>query len=124
MGGGSVVTPNDPGDTDVGPNLLQNTPLVSSARTSRKGTIIKATLNSRTGASYTIQFFSNPPGTDEGARFIGQRSVSVDGNGNASFAFKPKKKLKVGQAITATATNAFTGDTSEFSAPKAVTRAS
>jgi hypothetical protein len=115
-------TPNDPGDTDVGPNGLQNFPLLSSAKTSRRGTTVKGTLNSRPGASYTIQYFSNPPGTDEGARFIGQRSVSVDGSGNASFSFKPKKKVGAGQNITATATNDFTGDTSEFSAPKKVVR--
>ena len=65
---------------------------------------------------------SSPPGTDEGARFLGQRSVSVDTSGNATFAFKPKKKVGVGRTITATATNEFTGDTSEFSAPKKVAR--
>jgi titin len=103
------------------PNNLQNFPLISSARTSRTATTIKATLNSRPGAIYTVQFFSNLPGTDEGARFIGQKSVSVDASGNASFAFKTKK-VGVGQAITATATNEFTEDTSEFSAPRAVQR--
>ena len=65
---------------------------------------------------------SSPPGTDEGARFIGQRSVSVDTSGNVTFAFKPKEKVGGGRTITATATNEFTGDTSEFSAPKKVVR--
>jgi hypothetical protein len=116
-------TANDPGDADVGSNNLQNFPLISSARTSRKGTFIRGTLNSRPGPSYTIQLFSNPSGSDERARFIGQRSVTVDGSGNATFAFKTKKKVGVEQAMTATATNEFTGDTSEFSASVAVRRA-
>ena len=120
--GDNGLTANDVGDEDTGANNLQNFPVLTSARTSRKGTTIKGTLNSRPGAVYTIQFFSNPPGTDEGAKFIGQRSVSVDASGDASFAFKPKK-VGVGQAITATATNEFTGDTSEFSTPTAVRRA-
>jgi hypothetical protein len=47
----------------------------------------------------------------------------VDGSGKPSFSFKPKNKVGVGQAITATATNEFTADTSELSAPKALTRA-
>ena len=46
----------------------------------------------------------------------------MDTSGNATFAFKPKKKVGVGRTITATATNEFTGDTSEFSAPKKVAR--
>jgi hypothetical protein len=126
------VTLNDPDDpntaqpdpdADTGANGLQNFPDLTSARTSRKGTSIRGTLNSRLGATYTIQFFSNPPGTDEGARLIGQKtSVSVDASGNASFTFKTKKRIGAGQAITATATNEFTGDTSEFSAPVAVKR--
>ncbi len=122
-------TPNDPDDPntsnpdpdkDIGANNAQNFPVLTSARTSPRGTTIKGTLNSRHGASYSIQFFSNPPGTDEGAKFIGQRSVTVDTSGNASFAFKTKKKVGVGQNITATAMNSSIGDTSEFSAPKKV----
>jgi hypothetical protein len=42
-------------------------------------------------------------------------------HGNASFTFKPGSNVATGKTITATATNASSGDTSEFSAPKKVT---
>jgi hypothetical protein len=77
--------------------------------------------NIRPGATYTVQFFSNPPGTGEGRTCLGQKTgLNVDGSGHASFTFSPAGKVAVGQTITATATNEFTGDTSEFSAPKGV----
>jgi len=112
---------NDSGDTDTGPNGLQNFPVLSSARTISGKTTIRGTLNSHPVSSYTIQFFSNPSGTNEGRTFIGQKVVSTNVNGNVSFAFSPKNAVAVGQAITATATMNTTGDTSEFSAPRTVT---
>lgn len=69
--------------------------------------------------TYLIQFFSNPSG-NEGQKFIGQKSVTSDASGNATFTFSPASKVAVGRAITATATNENTGDTSEFSTPKKV----
>jgi hypothetical protein len=114
-------TANDPGDTDIGPNDLQNKPLVGSAKTISGNTVINGTLNSRPRATYTIQFFSNPSGTDEGETLIGQKTgLAVDGTGHASFAFSPTNAVAVGQVISATATNENTHDTSEFSAPKTV----
>jgi hypothetical protein len=114
-------TANDQGDTDSGPNNLQNRPSLSSAKNVSGKTTIKGSLNSRQGATYTVQFFSNPPGTDEGRTFLGQKTgVLVDGSGKGSFNFSPTSKVAAGQAITATATNEFIGDTSEFSAPKGV----
>jgi CSLREA domain-containing protein len=115
-------TPNDPGDADVGPNGLQNFPVLASAKTVSGKTTIKGTLSSVPSMeAYTIQFFSNPSGTDEGKTFIGQKSVTTDASGNASFTFSPASKVATGKAITATATNASSGDTSEFSAPRKVT---
>jgi hypothetical protein len=113
-------TSNDPGDADAGANDLQNFPVISSAKTVSGQTTVKGKLNSRPNADYTIQFFSNPSGTDEGRRFIGQKSVSTDGSGNASFTFFPASKVALGQTITATATNP-SDSTSEFSAPRTVT---
>jgi hypothetical protein len=119
--GADGTTPNDPGDVDTGPNNLQNRPSLGSAKNVSGKTTIRGSLNSRPGATYTVQFFSNPPGTDEGRTFIGQKTgVLVDGSGKGSFDFSPTSKVAAGQAITATATNEFTGDTSEFSAPKGV----
>jgi hypothetical protein len=117
----NVSTPNDAGDADTGPNNLQNKPAPSSARTTSGKTTIKGTLSSRPGATYTIQFFSNLSGTNEGKTFIGQKpALQVDGLGRGSFTFSPATQVALGKAITATAINEFTGDTSEFSAPKKV----
>jgi hypothetical protein len=113
-------TDDDLGDPDAGPNNLQNKPLLSSARNASGKTTIKGKLNSVADQAYTIEFYSNPAGTDEGKKFIGQKSVTTDATGNVSYAFVPKTKVPVGQTTTATATNGSTGDTSEFSAPKKV----
>lgn len=119
------VTPNDgPGDADTGPNNLQNFPVITSAKTGRKGTAIRGTLegipSQGIAQGYTIQFFKNPKSTkDEGKKFIGQK-IAVDGNGDGiiPFAFKPPKKVKEGLFVTATAT--YGPDTSEFSVAKKV----
>lgn len=59
---GDGATANDPGDSDTGPNNLQNKPEITSASTSASGTNIKVNLNSRPGTDYLFQFFSNPKG--------------------------------------------------------------
>lgn len=112
--------PNDLGDGDTGANNLQNTPVITSAKTVSGTTTIKGKLNSTANRTYTIQLFSNPSGTNEGKKFIGQKSITTDGSGNRSFTFSPAKSVAVGQTITATATRASTHDTSEFSGPKKV----
>jgi hypothetical protein len=119
--GDNGPTANDQGDTDSGENNLQNKPSLGSAKNASGKTTIKGSLNSRPGATYTVQFFSNPSGTNEGRTFLGQKTgLNVDGSGHASFTFSPASKVPVGQTVTATATNGFTGDTSEFSAPRKV----
>jgi hypothetical protein len=115
-------TLNDAGDHDVGANHLQNFPVVSSAKTGGGTTTIKGKLSSSpvAGLRYTIEFFSNPSGTKEGMKFIGQKIVETDSSGHASFTFSPSSKVAVGRAITATATRNSTHDTSEFSTPRTV----
>jgi hypothetical protein len=115
------ATPNDTGDADTGPNNLQNFPVLSSAKTGKKGTTVAGKLNSNPNSTFLVQFFSNPSGTDEGKTLIGQKEMTTDASGNASFSLKTKKVGK-GQNITATAMNKATFDTSEFSAPKKVVR--
>jgi hypothetical protein len=112
-------TPNDPGDTDRGPNNLQNKPVLTSAKNVSGKTTIRGTLNSHPGESYTIQLFSNPKGTDEGKKLVAQKNITTDGSGNRSFTFTASN-VAVGQNMTATASSTFTFDTSEFSAPIAV----
>ena len=111
-------TPNDAGDVDVGSNGLQNKPVLTSAKTSSTKTTITGTLNGGREVTYLIRYFSNPSGTDEGKKFIGQKSVTTNSSGNVTFTFSPANKVAAGQNITATATAS--EGTSEFSAPKKV----
>ena len=114
------LTPNDPEDADIGPNYLQNYPVLSSARKNAAGTTtVRGTLESTPHSTFRLQFFSNPKGTDEGKTLLGSQIVSTNGAGDASFAFAKKKPVRPGQNITATATGPG-GNTSEFSAPKQV----
>jgi hypothetical protein len=120
--GGDGPTPNDGGtadDSDTGPNGLQNTPLLKSAITSGGSTTIKGVLDSKPNAAFTVQFFSNPAGGEEGEKFIGKQKLPPDPDGRVSFSFTPAHAVSGGQTITATATGA--EGTSEFSAPTTVT---
>jgi CSLREA domain-containing protein len=116
--GDNPSTPEADPDSDTGPNELQNSPVLSSAR-NNDTTAVAGSLNSTPGKTFKIQFFSNPSG-DEGKTFIGQKSVTTDAGGNVSFTFQAPTRVAPGQSVTATATNP-TGSTSEFSAPRAVT---
>jgi len=126
------VTDNDlvpPPDNDTGPNNLQNYPEITSAKTGRRATTIKGTLNSTANTTFTLQFFSSPAadpsGNGEGQKFKGQKSVTTNSSGDASFTFKTKKKVRKTQVVTATATKLapdpndpatlILTDTSEFS---------
>lgn len=113
------ATANDAGDADTGPNQLQNKPAITSAATSGGTTTVQGRLNSTPGKIFTIQFFSNPSGENEGKEFIGTKNVTTDASGVASFTFKPAQAVPVGQTITATAMSVL-GDTSEFSRPRTV----
>ncbi len=115
------ITPNDgAGDPDLGPNELQNFPLITRAKTSGGETTIRGRLYSSPDETFRVRFFSNPPGGDEGKKYIGQKRVTTGSDGRVSFTFEPKKKIPVGRSVTATATDEV-GNTSEFSAPLAVT---
>jgi CSLREA domain-containing protein len=120
--GDSPYTPQNDSDSDTGPNGLQNYPVITSAKNLLwSTTMVKGTLNSTPNTGFTIEFFSNPSGGDEGQKYIGQSYVTTDASGNASFTFEPTAMVAPGQTITATATvNGGDYDTSEFSAPRTV----
>jgi hypothetical protein len=105
-------TLNDAGDGDIGPNGLQNFPVITSSTASGAS----GTLNSKPNASFTIDFYATPgcdgSGFGEGNAYLGSKSVMTDGTGNAAFT----RALTVppGNIVTATATDA-AGNTSEFS---------
>jgi titin len=111
------LTLNDPGDADMGPNGLQNSPVVLSVTTSGGTTSVQGTLNSKPNASFTIDFYVNAvcdaSGAGEGQAFAGSTTATTDANGDATFS-ATFPAPSAGQIITATATDA-AGNTSEFS---------
>ncbi len=117
------VTPNDAGDSDTGPNNLQNFPVLSSASFSNNVISIQGTLNSTPNTTFRVEFFGNPncdsSGNGEGQFNRGAQNVTTDGNGNASFT-QNATVISGGGVITATATDP-NGNTSEFSACLQVT---
>ena len=83
-------------------------------------TIIEGTLDStpstkRKKRTFTIQFFANPFGEDEGRTILGQKRETTNRQGQISLAFESSQQLALGDRITATATGP--GGTSEFSDP-------
>ncbi|MGA2061415.1 MAG: MBG domain-containing protein, partial [Thermoguttaceae bacterium] len=117
--GTTGVTANDLGDGDTGANNLQNFPVLTSANTNGSTISIGGTLNSNASRSYRIDFFANsaadPTGYGEGQTYLGYTNITTDGSGNAAFAVNFTTNVAVGAAISTTATDLTTNDTSEFS---------
>jgi hypothetical protein len=115
-------TLNDPKDPDAGVNNQQNFPELATAEKISGGkTMIEGSLEStpstkRKKRTFTIQFFSNPQGQNEGKTFLGQRKVTTNRQGLVSFTFETSQPLALGDGITATTTGP-RGNTSEFSDP-------
>src|SRR5262249_42458464 len=117
---GSPVTPNDPGDVDIGPNGLQNAPFIASAVQGPGGTTVDIRLSSKPNTPYTVEVFSNdvcdPSGFGQGRRLIG--TITAAGNQSGDMTFNNPlfaSGLAAGQSVTATARETQTGNTSEFS---------
>ncbi|HYP41182.1 MAG TPA: right-handed parallel beta-helix repeat-containing protein, partial [Chloroflexia bacterium] len=117
------VTPNDAGDPDVGPNNLQNYPVLTSAIVSDGDTVITGTLNSTPNATFRIYLYDNatcsPSGNGEGQTPFITFVVATDGSGNDDFTIVSPIALPAGHFVTTTATRIDEGaanDTSEFSA--------
>lgn len=117
--GASGVSPNDPGDGDVGANGLQNFPVIDMAMASPTTIDIQGALNSRPNRTYTVDFYANvdcdSSGNGEGERYIGSTDVTTDGSGDAIIDVTLSASVPQGDVVTATATDTSTGDTSEFS---------
>jgi hypothetical protein len=125
FGGTGGLTPNDPGDVDIGGNGLQNFPVLLSATTTGSAVMVRGTLDSSSSGQFVVEFFAsplcNPSGFGEGATFLGSTPVTTDGAGHAAFSITLPAAVTVGAKVTVTATRLSTGDTSEFSACVAVT---
>ena len=122
---GSVggMTPNDDGDSDAGPNAVQNYPLLITAAPAipaGSGTHVAGILNSIPSTTFDVDFYSNPGCAPrpqevlEGETYIGSTQVTTDGNGDAAFDLTLPTTVEAGARITATATDP-DGNTSEFS---------
>ncbi|HET9785538.1 MAG TPA: Calx-beta domain-containing protein, partial [Pyrinomonadaceae bacterium] len=117
--GGDGVTQNDSGDGDIGPNDIQNFPVITLVSGDSQPTIT-GILNSTPNTLFSLDFYSSsscdPSGNGEGTTLLGPGPLAVrtDSNGNASFGLALSTPLAMGHVITATATDPF-GNTSEFS---------
>lgn len=119
------VTPNDPGDADVGGNGLQNFPVLSGAFRTGGTLTLRGTLDSAPLRNYAVEWFATSTcdgsGHGEGELFVGATTVTTDAGGSAAFTSASSVPVPAGWVVTATATDALTGDTSEFSACAPVT---
>ncbi len=120
VGGGSGVTPNDPGDTDAGPNNGQNFPIITAVMPHASTTTIEGLLNSTASTTFDIDLYATaacinfPQQYVEGENYLGSFQASTDGSGNVTFTHDVPVVIQPGQIVTATATDP-NGNTSEFS---------
>ena len=111
------VTAN--GITRVGPNRLENHPVIESAVTDETATRVTGTLNSRPDKPYKIQLYAEfPAGAFTDLVLVGEFDVTTDAGGAAAFTFAVAP-LAVRTVVRATATD----ETSEFSPGRTVSRA-
>ncbi len=119
VGGSEIggVTANHPGGPVPGPNDLQNYPVLTTAAVASGVTTIYGTLNSAPNHSYLVDVYRNtnadPSGYGEGQVYAGSATLNTDAGGNGFFAMSSSGSF-AGQHFTATATDATTGDSSEF----------
>jgi hypothetical protein len=122
--GSGGLTLNDLDDADIGPNLNQNFPIITSAVSSiaagNPTTTISGRLNSAPSTTFTLDFYANnacvgrPQEYREGQTYIGSSQVTTDGNGDVDIDVDLPVALGAGEKVTATATDP-AGNTSEFS---------
>lgn len=126
LGGQGVVTPNDPNDSDTGPNDLLNFPENLNFTLNGGNIDYQFDLDVPGPQDYHIEFFNNPSGIDpsghgEGEEFIGAVSINHPGGGSMTFSgsFTPSTAVMVDDLLTTTTTEDLGmgdfGSTSEFS---------
>jgi len=122
LGSSGVVLPNTPGSPHVGPNDLQSTPVIASAKYNGTSTVVRVLLNSIPNLmfGFTIQIFANPTrdssGYGQGQTLVATvLNLSTDATGNlvGGYFDVPVPSDLAGQYLSATATDSF-GNTSEF----------
>jgi CSLREA domain-containing protein len=112
------VTANDEGDSDTGPNNLQNFPVINSASSQGVSTTVSVRLNSKPSTQFHIDVYSSPScdpsGHGEGERFHVEGDLTTNTSGNGTLSLFPATEFLIGPYITVTATDP-SGNTSEFS---------
>jgi hypothetical protein len=114
----NVVTPNDPGDTDSGPNNLQNFPEDIVVTETGGSTAVSGRLQGLAGRSYDISIYrsssADPSGYGQGEVYLTTVTATAGVDGNAYFSRLFSGSFP-GQFFSTTATDSLTHDTSEFS---------
>jgi titin len=115
------VNPNVNCESGVAANAAnagQNYPVLTNVY-SRVTTQIRGALNSGTGKTYRLQFFSSPSGNTngygEGRVFLGQTNLTLGASCSSNFTVLLPVSVPAGWVVTATATDP-ANNTSEFSA--------
>jgi hypothetical protein len=120
IGPGGVNANDGPGDPDLGPNNLQNYPVLTGASSSATTITITGAITSALNTTFSLEFFTNsvcdPSGNGEGEKFLGAADRTTDATGFEPFIVSFPVPIPLnGQFVTATATDP-NGNTSEFSA--------
>ena len=121
------VTPNDAGDADIGPNNLQNFPLLTSARTVGTDVRVQVSLTPPPSGPFLVHFYGSPTcdasGAGEGATPLGVASFGVSTDPTVTFeGVFPASLVPAGSYLTATATDSGTTPPSSRSASKSMRR--
>jgi uncharacterized repeat protein (TIGR01451 family)/CSLREA domain-containing protein len=115
--GNDGVTAND-SSGHVGPNNLQNFPVITAVSSAGSRTTVAGTLNSTPTTTFRLEFFASDAADassfGEGQVVLGSTNVTTDAAGNARFNATLPAATAPSQFITATATDP-AGNTSEFS---------
>ncbi len=120
------VTANDVGDGDAGANGLKNFPVLTTAGRSGDEIGIVGRLDSTSSTRFIVDFYSNAScdasGYGEGQAWLGYSVIVTGSGGTTTFEASTldgtinSAQTPVGNFITATATQAFSANSSEFSA--------
>ncbi|MCD8527773.1 MAG: hypothetical protein LRY41_00285, partial [Candidatus Pacebacteria bacterium] len=95
------INPNDPGDTDEGPNDLQNYPVITQASAQNGNALITFSADFQAG-DYRIEFFRNSQEVRWLESFVGFMTITHAGNGPQVFT--ATLPLLLDDIVTATAT--------------------
>src|SRR5262249_36601418 len=119
----NCIEPNDNCDVDIGPNNLQNYPVITSVTSGGGNTNIQGSLNSAANTTFRVEFFDTRQCDQlvngEEQTFIGAADIPTVFICTATINFILPVTVQSGHVVTATATDP-NNNTSEFSACRVV----